>query len=216
MQRGGFLTSLRDKIINASLYLFEEHGFHGVTVNTIVEKVGTSKGGFYHHFKSKDELLYVIHDTFITFALKEAMMANETYESPTKKLQAIIKSFVKVFDLYKPHIFVFYQEHIYLKNDYKRLIKQKREQFKQIIMQVVCEGKESGEFRQELPTEITGMAILGMVNWTYKWYQQSGNYTIDEIGDIYVDLILHAILEKAYLPTPTYEQMLIEMPFFLR
>src|SRR5699024_12057520 len=87
------------------------------------------------------------------------MMANETYESPTKKLQAIIKSFVKVFDLYKPHIFVFYQEHIYLKNDYKRLIKQKREQFKQIIMQVVCEGKESGEFRQELPTEITGMAI---------------------------------------------------------
>src|SRR5699024_12739847 len=81
---------------------------------------------------------------------------------PTKKLQAIIKSFVKVFDLYKPHIFVFYQEHIYLKDDYKRLIKQKREQFKQIIMQVVCEGKESGEFRQELPTEITGMAILGI------------------------------------------------------
>src|SRR5699024_12045067 len=68
-------------------YLFEEHGFHGVTVNTIVEKVGTSKGGFYHHFKSKDELLYVIHDTFITFALKEAMMANETYKSSTFDLK---------------------------------------------------------------------------------------------------------------------------------
>lgn len=198
------------------MYLFEEYGFHGVTVNQIVEKVGTSKGGFYHHFTSKDELLYVIHDTFITYALKKARIANETYQSPTKKLQAIIKSFVKVFDLYKPHIFVFYQEHIYLKDNYKQLIKDKRDQFKQIIIQAVREGKEAGEFRKELPTEITGMAILGMVNWTYKWYKQSGNYTIDEIGDIYVDLILHAILVKDACTESTYEQLLIEKPFFMR
>ena len=38
------------------------------------------------------------------------------------------------------------------------------------------------------------MAILGMVNWIYKWYKKSGENTIEEISDVFTDLILHAVL----------------------
>ncbi|WP_188455639.1 TetR/AcrR family transcriptional regulator [Virgibacillus oceani] len=193
------MTDLRQKIIQTSLLLFEKDGFHGVTVNQIVEKVGTSKGGFYHHFKSKDELLFVIHDTFISYVLEKAIIANETYDSPTMKLQAIIKDFVKVFDLYKPHISVFYQETIYLKPQYEQLVKKKREKFKLLILDSIREGKASGEFRQDMSVDITGMAILGMVNWTYKWYKQNGAKSIEEIGDIFVDLILRSVLSEEML-----------------
>ncbi|MGY0691674.1 TetR/AcrR family transcriptional regulator [Virgibacillus sp. FSP13] len=203
------MTDLRSRIIQAALLLFERHGFHGVTVNQIVEDVGTSKGGFYHHFTSKDELLFVIHDTFITYVLEKAEFANKTYASPTEKLQAIVKEFVKVFDLYKPHIAVFYQETIYLKPRYETLVKQKRDQFKQIVLEALHEGKACGEFRQDLSVEITGMAILGMVNWTYKWYRQTGTKTIDEIGDIFVDLILHSVLNENGLTNNSDKNMLI-------
>lgn len=211
---GGVITDLRQKIIHSSLLLFEKQGFHGVTVNQIVKEVGTSKGGFYHHFTSKDELLFIIHDTFITYVLEKAIVANKTYESPTKKLQAIIKDFVKVFDLYKPHISVFYQETIYLKPEYEILIKKKRDQFKQIIARAICEGKAAAEFRSDLPVEITTMAILGMVNWTYKWYKQSGTKSIEEIGDIFVDLILHSVLQVETLDSDLYKDILIENSFF--
>lgn len=126
--------------------------------------------------------------------LEKAYIAKNTYESPTKKLQAIIKSFVQVFDLYKPHISVFYQENVYLKSNYEELIKAKRDQFKNIILETIREGKASGEFRHDLSDEITSMAILGMVNWTYKWYRKSGEKSIDEIGDLYVDLIMRSIV----------------------
>lgn len=195
------MSDLRNRIIQEALFLFEKNGFHGVSVNQVVQKVGTSKGGFYHHFTSKDELLFVIHDTFITYVLDKAMIANGTYESPTQKLEAIVKDFVKVFDLYSAHISVFYQENIYLKPEYESLIKKKRDHFKQIIIETIDEGKESGDFRSDIPADITGMAILGMVNWTYKWYKQSGPKSIDEIGDIFVDLILRAVLE-----TNTYQK----------
>lgn len=179
--------------------MFEQFGFHGVTVKQIVEAVGTSKGGFYHHFSSKDELLFVIHDTFISHILEKAMNASTTYHSPTTRLRKIIKDFVNVFDIYKPHLSVFYQESIYLKPRYEQLVKDKRTQFKQIIKQAIQDGIESGEFRKDLSADITTMAILGMVNWMYKWYKNSGPNTIDEIGDIYIDLILHAVLEQRYL-----------------
>ena len=101
-------SELKDKIIESSLYLFEKHGFHGVSVHQIVEHSGTSKGGFYHYFQSKDELLYVIHDYFISYVLRNAEEVIATSDSPTVKLHRIIHSFVKVFDLYNPHISVFY------------------------------------------------------------------------------------------------------------
>lgn len=190
------MTNLRQKIIEESLVLFEKYGYHGVTVNQIIEQVGTSKGGFYHHFQAKDELLFVIHDTFITYVLRKAKQAKQKYENSTEQLCAIIQDFVKVFDLYKPHIAVFYQEYIYLTPPYEQLIHKKREQFKQIIIQTVQEGVKRREFRKEISVEITGMAILGMVNWTYMWYKQTGEKSIEEISDIYIDLILHAILDK--------------------
>ncbi|MFG6114985.1 TetR/AcrR family transcriptional regulator [Halobacillus sp. MO56] len=208
------MAELRETILKTSLELFEQKGFHGVTVNQIVAASNTSKGGFYHHFQSKDELLFVIHDTFITYVLKEAKAANEIHRSPIKKIQSIIKAFVKVFDLYKPHISVFYQESNYLKPEYEEQIKRKRDAFKQMVFQVIEEGQETGDFRKELPMEITGMAILGMVNWIYKWYSRDGKYTIDEIADVYVDIILHAVLATNSVHEESLQSQMLERPFF--
>ncbi|WP_409305969.1 TetR/AcrR family transcriptional regulator [Peribacillus sp. SCS-155] len=186
-------------MIETSLTLFEKHGFHGVTVNQIVKASGTSKGGFYHHFQSKDELLFVIHDYFISYVVTKAKEAIATCKTPTDKLRRIIKSFVKVFDLYKSHISVFYQESIYLKPQYASAIREKRQCYKNILFQVIREGIDAGEFREDLSVEITGMSILGMVNWTYKWYKKDGINSIDEIADIYLDIILRAIASDAAL-----------------
>src|SRR6202008_2038959 len=37
-----------------------EHGYRGTTVNDIVARSGLSKGTFYWHFKSKEELLLAV------------------------------------------------------------------------------------------------------------------------------------------------------------
>ncbi|MYL48579.1 TetR family transcriptional regulator [Halobacillus litoralis] len=206
------MSDLREKIIQTSLELFDRHGFHGVTVKQIVQQTNTSKGGFYHHFQSKDELLFVIHDTFITYVLKEAQAANVIHSSPIPKVQAIIQSFVQVFDLYKPHISVFYQESLYLKPAYEEEIKGKRDEFKRMVFNVIEEGQKSGHFRRELPLEITGMAILGMVNWIYKWYRRDGTYTIDQIAEVFTDLVLHFLLPGK--EDSEYFGHMLKVPFF--
>ncbi|MGN1400608.1 MAG: TetR/AcrR family transcriptional regulator [Bacillus sp. (in: firmicutes)] len=205
------MIELRERIIATSLKLFEKHGYHGVSVHEIVEASGTSKGGFYHHFHSKDELLYVIHDYFISYVLKKAEEAIETTDStPTEKLHQIIHSFVKVFDLYKPHISVFYQESNYLKTPYIEHIAKKRKQYRDIIYCVLEEGRNAGEFREELPIEITGMGILGIVNWTYKWYRPDGGKSIEEIADIFIDFIFQGLWTEQAKSEQAYHTFLLD------
>lgn len=188
--------SLKERIIETALILFEKNGYHGVTVDQIVSESGSSKGGFYHNFKSKDELLYHIHDVFITYVLNKAREAYDNFDTPVSRLCAIIQSFTKVFDLYKPHITVFYQESTYLTGEFDQLINEKRDDYRKLIIQVIQEGQETGDFRSEVPAEIATMAIIGMVNWTYKWFNKKGPLTIETIAGIFNDMLLHSLLTE--------------------
>lgn len=46
----------KSKIIEYSTKLFLDKGFKGVTLSDILKETGLSKGAFYHHFSSKEEL----------------------------------------------------------------------------------------------------------------------------------------------------------------
>ena len=55
------------KIMDASLKLFLEKGYEQTTVFDIVENLGgLSRGAFYHHFKSKDEVVDALMDKYFT------------------------------------------------------------------------------------------------------------------------------------------------------
>ncbi|KUG22541.1 transcriptional regulator, tetr family [hydrocarbon metagenome] len=48
--------TLKERILEESLKLFSVKGYTSTSTTDIIEVVGTSKGGFYNHFKSKDQL----------------------------------------------------------------------------------------------------------------------------------------------------------------
>jgi AcrR family transcriptional regulator len=47
----------RQAIMDAAMQLFQERGFDAVRVDDILAKTALSKGGFYHHFKSREDIL---------------------------------------------------------------------------------------------------------------------------------------------------------------
>ena len=185
--------TVKQRIIETSLDLFQQKGYHGVSVDEIVEKAGTSKGGFYHNFKAKDALLYEIHDVFISYVLKETKVAYDRYNSPIEKVCAMLYAFTNVFYLYQRHITVFYDESAYLPHDYKIIIKEKRTEYRKLIERVIEDGKKSGHFRENISTTITAMAIIGLVNWMYKWYKQNGKLTMEQITVYFNDIILRGM-----------------------
>lgn len=51
---------MREKIVEASIKLFIEKGYEQTTIQDILDILHISKGGLYHHFKSKDEILATV------------------------------------------------------------------------------------------------------------------------------------------------------------
>jgi AcrR family transcriptional regulator len=46
----------RDRIVESARRLFNRRGFEQVSIDLIMEQAGLTRGGFYNHFRSKDEL----------------------------------------------------------------------------------------------------------------------------------------------------------------
>ena len=46
----------RRRITDTARFLFNRHGFAGVTIDSVMEAAGLTRGGFYNHFSSKEQL----------------------------------------------------------------------------------------------------------------------------------------------------------------
>jgi len=55
----------RAKIVEAARILFNKHGFHVVTIDMVMSEVGLTRGGFYNHFKDKEELFSEAVSSFL-------------------------------------------------------------------------------------------------------------------------------------------------------
>ena len=58
-------NSSKGKLLDTAQHLMQSKGFTATTIDEICEKAGISKGGFFYHFKSKEDLAQQTLDHFI-------------------------------------------------------------------------------------------------------------------------------------------------------
>ncbi|MBA6389938.1 TetR/AcrR family transcriptional regulator [Colwellia sp. BRX10-3] len=77
----------RDKIIQASIVLFNEQGERNVTTNHIAADLGISPGNLYYHFRNKEDIILSIYEEYARNLLLETM---PEVSPDVKPLDAII------------------------------------------------------------------------------------------------------------------------------
>lgn len=61
------MQAVKDRIFHAAMELFEQQGYENTSVTEITKKVGVSKGTFFTHFSSKDEVFSAIGKIFVEY-----------------------------------------------------------------------------------------------------------------------------------------------------
>ena len=55
--------NMKQRLMQTAIALWKEKGYDNVSIPVICEKCGVTKGSFYHHFESKDDLLLAYYKT---------------------------------------------------------------------------------------------------------------------------------------------------------
>jgi AcrR family transcriptional regulator len=192
---GGYAPDqTRQALIDCALELFGKNGYAVTSVQEITEAAGVTKGAFYHHFESKEDLLRLIHDEFLDYQLAILKMALEQDEDPAERLRELLRALLTSTARYQANVTVFYLERRNLTGARFKAMKRKRDEFDRLFLEVIERGIAAGQFRDDLDPRIVGLGILGMCAWVHQWYRAGGQYSAEQVADIFSEMVLPGLL----------------------
>jgi AcrR family transcriptional regulator len=196
-----------DDIVSAAAKVFRTKGYHAATVRDIAEEVGILKGSLYHHFASKEELLYLVVKEPIAQMYHTISEIAAADVPAAERLRQAISAHLEAFDRHYPHLFVYLRERESVKRRFREMIGFSPKEYERCWQQILREGIENGEFRPDLDIQVTSYGMLGMLNWSYKWYDPQGRLSVREVAEEFTSLALAGIAaDQPRAPAPTLKR----------
>lgn len=95
-KRSTLETATRDRLVQAAMDVFSQHGFHGTTVDDIVAASQTSKGAFYHYFPSKQGIFLNLLDRLAAMVETGVEAAINEEQGAMAKVEAALRVVLEV------------------------------------------------------------------------------------------------------------------------
>ncbi len=187
------MSSRQTEIIRAAAKVFKAKGYHAATIQDIADEVGLLKGSLYHYVASKEELLYLVVKDPITRVYRRLEKIADGKGSAREKIARAVAVHLEAFDVHYAHLFVYIREMDSLYGRLKDKIAESPKHYERLWHRILREGMKAGELRDDLDVKVVTYAILGAMNWMYKWYEQNGRLSIREVANIYARTFLDGL-----------------------
>jgi len=185
----------REKIIREAALLFAREGYQQTNMERIAAAVGICKPTLYHYVKSKEEILYEVHQGAIDFGLFRQEERALSAMSPTEQLLGLMRDNFEFLRTMRAYARVLIEHHQELPDDRREIIDAKSARYFELVEDVVRKGIESGEFRP-VDVRLTALALIGMWNFSYRWYRPGGPKTGEDLARDMCDLVVKGLLPE--------------------
>ena len=174
----------------AAANLFAAKGYSATSTRELSDALGITKGTFYHHFASKEELLLQICNASLSHITASAADAADAEADPLERLQALIRQHVRIMlgdqALHKTML----TELRSLSSSNYESVVALRDAYSDILRDAIGRCQASGAIAPAADTRLLTLLLLNMLNWTIFWYHPSGEHTPNEIADAIVATFL--------------------------
>lgn len=164
----------KKKIYESAERLFKKYGFDNVSVDSIVEMAGVSKGSFYVHFHSKDSLIASLIADYVDKLDLDYKSYLESFAADTMASDILIFLAGKIADTITctigyDHIKFIYEAQIARTINTHAILGYNRDIY-QIFSNIISLGIQQGEFKTEITIDtITNHCIMSIRGITYEW-----------------------------------------------
>jgi AcrR family transcriptional regulator len=186
----GVVAGRADEIVDIAARLFYERGYPSVSTRSLAQAAGIQGGSLYHHFVSKEEILYRIvqYGSGEFFAgLLPLLEAAET--SYPERLDRFVRGYITDAQPRRYAIAVLFRDMAHLSPDHFTELQAVRRHFQQRVQRFLADGVAAGEFAVP-DAKLAGIAVLDLLKGVDAWMREPGRLSRRQVADTYAVLIL--------------------------
>ena len=186
----------RRQIIDSTVKLFIEHGYHKTTTRMIAKAANFSIGSLYEYVSSKEDLLYLVCKTIHEEVQNAVENALSNTDKGKERLAGVIRQYFYVCDKMADHILLMYQVTQFLPEKWKKRVLINELNITDIFINALSSLSGKGNFPQ-LDGRILNIlghniSVLGQM-WAFRRWHVQRSFTIEEYIKIQTDFILGLI-----------------------
>ena len=197
----------RQEILRTAARLFQQRGYDATSMNDVAAALKLSKGGLYHHFQSKDEILFEIMNHAMEITQERVLNPVRGIADPEERLRALIRLHIEV--VLSPRdreITVMLHENHPLPPALRKRINARKKEYVHFLENLMTEVQEKVQEAEAIPNparplptksrvspRAAAFALLGMINWIYQWYKPEGDLQAQNLIPQFTELIFGGI-----------------------
>ncbi len=189
------LVDSRQEILRTAARLFQQRGYDATSMNDVAAALKLSKGGLYHHFQSKDEILFEIMNHAMEITEDRVLAPVRGIADPEARLRALIRLHIEV--VLSPQdreITVMLHENHPLPPALRRRINTRKKDYIHFVEDLMSEVQRVRQGKGAVSPRAAAFALLGMINWIYQWYKPEGNLQTYNLVPQFTELVFRGIL----------------------
>lgn len=179
------------RILAIAAQVIADEGYDKASIRKIAARAGKSIAGLYYYFKSKEEVLYLIQfHTFDSLVrnLKQRLEA-ASGQSAEARIRLVVENHLSHFLKHLPELKVCARELESLKHDaYDKVLEKRREYY--LLTREIVDEISAGSARK-LDSDMAALALFGMLNWVYMWYNPRRHRDLkhieEQLSAIFID-----------------------------
>ena len=187
----------RESILEEAGRLFWSKGFDRTSMRDMAAACGCTQGNIYNHFRSKEEILYVV----ILKEMKRLIdmiqpLENDYNTSPVEQLRVFIERHVEhTLAPPKGEMLHFDIEMRHLSPPRQAEIIQLRDTYDRILIKIIRRGVDAGLF-DKVDEKLFNYAIASMIVRARVWYSLGGRLSLPELSNGILKLFLNGLRSR--------------------
>lgn len=191
---GPAYTKRREELIKAAAKLFKQKGYRGASLNDIAEAIGADRASLYYYVSSKRELFDEMVGEAVRANVMDAERIRDNGGSPPERLRQMIISLMSAYEEHYPYLYIFVQEDLSRaspdRSARSRELARLGKRYDDAVTAVVEDGLKDGSFHATGTSHVIAYGIIGMMNWSHRWFRINGGMSGASIGEAMAEMVL--------------------------
>ncbi|WP_369602754.1 TetR/AcrR family transcriptional regulator [Hahella sp. SMD15-11] len=182
-------NSPRGRLLAQAAHLFKTRGYERTTVRDLAAAVGIQSGSIFHHFRTKEDILYAIMEETIHYITARMKAALAEAGDPAAQVRALIRCELEsIHGETSEAMTVLVYEWRSLSEARQARILKMRDEYEQLWLDALSAAREAGYLDADV--WVLRRFLTGALSWTVFWYKPGGSMSLDDLADQALKMVI--------------------------